>query len=814
MDQLPNAQPVVHGRIPEELRYDVVVIGGGVAGVCAAVAAARHGSRVALIQDRPVLGGNSSSEVRVWAVGAATCGYFRNARETGIVEEVTIETAYRSEGVLPIIAEPWPLWDLVLKEWCDREPTLDLFLNTRAHAVAVIDSRIVAVEAIQISTEKAFRLHAKYFIESSGDGEVGAKAGAIWRLGQESRGEFGESFAPERPSRDVLPSTIMFAARDVGRPVRFHPLAWAYDFPSDRDLPYRHPTYFKSGYWWIETGGDHDTIKDNEAIRDELYKILFGVWDHIKNHGDHGADNLALEWVGHVVGKRESRRFEGDYVMVQDDVLYGRTFPDAVAYGGWPIDLHPSRGIFDPSTPSKMADPEKPFGIPFRSLYSRNIDNLFLNGRLLSASHIAMGAIRVQKTLGVVGEAVGTAAAFCVQLGIPPRELGQEYIHQLQQELLRQGCYIPHIGHNDSKDIARAAKITASSRMPLAVVTGEQIHGLYTRRAQKFSTSKSRIERVSVWLVSERNDDVVVTVHLRPAHDLWDFSACQVLGTAHATLTPQYDGWVSFSFNQAIDPSHPYWIEIETEEGVGWRHSLEEPYGCQAAAWSDDRFSRTPLNTGKAQTTVYVERSEAGESVGSHLDGAGDGVWRHLRGTYRFQVEPPPDPYGPTNIISGASRPSRGADCWISDPQQPLPQWLELDFGRPVTFDTLQITFDSNLDRQMDEGHRAMSGPIPELLKAYTTFIWHNSNWQQLFAECDNHQRCRRHTFPPVTTERLRIVCEATHGDGTAETHSKAPQIGTPITHDGWPRAAYTVARIFEVRMYHEAIAQSGYTIQ
>ena len=216
MDTHSESPPATHGRAAEDLSYDIVVIGGGVAGHSAAVAAARLGSKVVLVQDRPVLGGNSSSEIRVWAIGAATQGYFRNARETGIVEEATLETAYRSEGLPPKEAEPWPMWDIVLKEWCDREPNLDVFLNTRVHEVTVADDRIVSVTALQTSTEKAFHFHAAYFIESSGDGEIGAKAGAAGHGGSRASSAFA------RPSVASMcrtrPCVVGFSSSDTAMP--------------------------------------------------------------------------------------------------------------------------------------------------------------------------------------------------------------------------------------------------------------------------------------------------------------------------------------------------------------------------------------------------------------------------------------------------------------------------------------------------------------------------------------------------------------------------------------------------------------------
>jgi hypothetical protein len=257
-----------------------------------------------------------------------------------------------------------------------------------------------------------------------------------------------------------------------------------------------------------------------------------------------------------------------------------------------------------------------------------------------------------------------------------------------------------------------------------------------------------------------------------------------------------------------VDPSHPYWIELERTEGVGWYHSLDEPVGCQAAAWSNHRFARPKLDEPFAERTEDVQVVDTGEGVGYHkyhkIDTSG-GIWRFLRGTYVFRVEPQPYPYRPENVNSGVSRPEQGTNLWIADPAQPWPHWLELDFGRSVTFNTVQLTFDSNLDRQMDEGVKALGGPIPELVKAYTVFAWCGEGWRLLFQERDNHQRWRHHVFAPVTTQRLRILFEATHVNGPVEVHFDPlySDRGGGGTFPAVTRVPHT-ARLFEIRVYHE----------
>lgn len=442
--------------------YDLIVAGGGLAGICAAIAAARHGCSVALIQDRPVLGGNSSSEIRVNVGGASHS--FRNARETGIIEELLIEDRHRNP--FPMVnAHISSIWDMILWEWVTREENLDLYLNTSARKALMEGDRIVGVRASQLGTEEEFEFRARIVIDATGDGAVAFDAGAEYRMGREARSEFNESLAPEKADSYTLGSSIMFRTRDMGRPVEFEPPSWAYDFPTDEDLPFRNHGRISGGFWWIEFGGMLDTIKDNERIRDELWKLVFGVWDHIKNHGDHGAENYALEWVGSIPGKRESRRFMGDYILTQNDVEEAVLFEDRVAYGGWPIDLHPPKGIYEAGKPANFKRLKQPYSIPYRCLYSRNVENLMMAGRNISVTHVALGTTRLMATCAVIGQAAGTAAYLCGKYDTTPRGIYEDHIRELQQLLLKDDCYIIKMRNEDPDDLARGAKVRASSCM-------------------------------------------------------------------------------------------------------------------------------------------------------------------------------------------------------------------------------------------------------------------------------------------------------------------------------------------------------------
>jgi len=444
----------------EKKIYDTRVIGGALAGISAAISCARLGCKVALVQDRPVLGGNSSSEIGVWIGGADCCN--KNARETGIIEELRIEDRHRNHAKV-IYGEINSIWDTILWEWVTREKNIDLYLNTVAEEAATRDLKIIeAIIAQQISSERRFQLKADIFIDASGDGAIAYSAGAEFRIGRESQNKFKEKRAPEIADKWTMGSSLLFRAKDMGHPVSFKPPSWAYDFPKDEDLPFREHSHIQSGFWWIEYGGTLDTISDNEKIRDELLKILFGVWDHIKNHGDHGAKNFALDWVGSVPGKRESRRFVGDYILTQNDLEEHKLFPDRVAYGGWPIDLHPPQGIFTKEPPCENSYPGL-YSISFRCLYSKNLENLMMAGRNISVTHAALGSTRLMATCAVEGQAVGTAAYLCKKHNTNPRGVYKNYITELQQLLLKNDCYIIGLKNKDKNDLARKTRVSASS---------------------------------------------------------------------------------------------------------------------------------------------------------------------------------------------------------------------------------------------------------------------------------------------------------------------------------------------------------------
>ena len=437
-------------------RFDFCIVGGGMAGVCAAISAARGGVKIALVQDRPVLGGNSSSEIRVHVCGADRHNKIPNVRETGILEELRLENLRRNPQ------RSFSMWDTVLYEKVMAEPNLRLFLNCSCLDAKMDGKRIESITCWQLTTQTYHTIEADLFADCSGDAILAPLTGAEFRVGHEARSEYGESIEPEVADKKTMGMTCLFQARDMGTPQPFEPPSWAYDYPTEADLPHRHHGWLEMGYWWVELGGENDSIHDTEKIRDELLKIVFGIWDHLKNHGDHGAENWALDWVQFLPGKRENRRYVGDHVLTQNDIESEGRFPDIVAYGGWTMDDHHPAGFLYKGPPTIFHPAPSPYGISYRCLYSKNVENLMFAGRCASMSHAAMSSTRVMGTASSMGQAVGTAGALAVKGKVIPREVEAK---TLQQSLLRQDAYLPWVKLEFS-ELTRTAELKASSGDP------------------------------------------------------------------------------------------------------------------------------------------------------------------------------------------------------------------------------------------------------------------------------------------------------------------------------------------------------------
>ncbi len=413
-----------------EYKTDLCIIGGGMSGLCCAIAAARHGIKVGLIHDRPVLGGNASSEIRMWIGGC----HGKDNREGGIIEEILLENFYQNPSL------KYPLWDSVLYEKAMAEENLTLLLNTSCFDCTMQGNKIESVKAWQLNAETYHVVKATYFADCSGDSILSTLTGAEYMYGREAKSEFNETIPPDVADKKTMGMSCLFQIKETDHPVKFTPPKWAYKYTSDEDLPYKNHSK-DNNFWWIEIGGEWDCIHDSDRCREELLKICYGVWDHMKNYGDHGVENWELEWIGFLPGKRESRRYVGKYIVNQNDVEACGKFDDIVAYAGWTMDDHFPEGFYYKAGCSTIFHPAPtPWGLPLRCMISKNIENLCFAGRNISVTHAALSSSRVMATCSVLGQALGTAVAQAIKDNVMLENVN---IKKLQQTLMEDDCYIP-----------------------------------------------------------------------------------------------------------------------------------------------------------------------------------------------------------------------------------------------------------------------------------------------------------------------------------------------------------------------------------
>ncbi len=529
-----------------EMYCDLLVAGGGPAGISCALAAARCGASVILCQDRSVLGGNASSEVRMHIVGAngMTEGLPLQceAREGGIVEEIRLHQCVRNPQRSP------SMMDLGLYDLCRQESNLTLLLNTTVTQANVKNKRIQSITAERPSTNDCFQIKASIYADCTGDSALGYAAGAGYSMGRESQDEHSEKLAPQKADRKTLGSTLLFQARRHPKPMPFSPPKWARKFSAEslRHRPFGQPGLdlnLEYGFWWLEWGGECDTIKDNEIIRDELLAALMGVWDFIKNHSDVNAENWALEWCGFLPGKRESRRLHGLHMLTEGDLVQSRAFPDAIATGGWPIDTHPPGGIDAVDEPPCTQTPlPYLYDIPLRSCIASGIENLMFAGRNISATHIAFASTRVMATCAAIGQGVGTAAAYTIAKSKPLHHIpgDPKACFQIRQQLLRDDALLLGCPNEDPRDLAPKASIRASSELPegaaASVVDG------WTRSLRSPSEDRSQHP---IGAPPDRFPDATHRWMSDPAQGL--------------------PAWVSFSWNEAVNVGR---IELFFDTGM------------------------------------------------------------------------------------------------------------------------------------------------------------------------------------------------------------------------------------------------------
>jgi len=726
----------------ESISVDVVVVGGGLSGVSAALAAARSGASVVLVQDRPVLGGNASSEVRLWVLGATSHMGNNNrwAREGGILDEILVENLYRNREGNPLIL------DTILLEKVHAEDNIRLLLNTCVHEVEMEDEQQVrSVMAFCSQNQTRYSLQGAQFVDASGDGILGFLAGAAFRMGAESREEFGEPFAPSSEYGELLGHSIYFYTKDAGVPVRYHAPSFA--LQDITTIP-RFRSFNAKDHgcklWWIEYGGRLDTIHDSERIKWELWRIVYGVWHHIKNSGQFPeAETLTLEWVGTIPGKRESRRFEGDYMLRQQDVVEQRVHEDVVAFGGWSIDLHPGDGVYSPLPGCNQWHSKGIYGIPYRCLYSRNISNLFMAGRLISASHVAFGSTRVMATGSAVGQAVGTAAAICVREGLMPRDLlDPSRMYRLQQSLLQSGVFLPGVRRNDKDDISASARLQASSSLTF---TGFPQDGdwqvLDCSVAQMVPVHAGRFPGVTFelqtaadteltvqWRISDRPDNQTPEIILHEQAFSLKAGVCQLFFECDGTLQDDRYLYLVLLRNESVS------VPISNMRVSG----ILSLFNHINVAVSNYGRQSPPEGIGFDAFEFWCPRRRPGG--------------RNLAITLNNGVPV----FGSENLRNGVDRPHVMPNAWVADPEDPSP-FIRLEWDEPQLIGSIELCFDNDFDHPLESV--LMGHPEDRMPFCVRDLTVSDDRGNEIACLRDNHETVRYiHLTEPVETRTLTIA--------------------------------------------------------
>lgn len=744
----------------ETLRTDIAVIGGGLAGVCAAIGAARQGASVVLAQNRPVLGGNSSSEVRVWVCGATAHGVHPYARETGIMGELFVENQFRNPEGNPYY------WDLLLLEKVRAEPNITLLLNTEITAVEADgpqSERVIStVTGWTSGSERTVTIDADAFIDCSGDGIVGYLAGADFYTGREARSEYDEPSAPEVPDSNTLGSTILFYTKDAGQPSKFVAPPFARDIAATAIPERRIVTHTMNGcdFWWIEWGGELDVIDDNELIRDELHAVVYGLWDYIKNSGKFPADNLTLEWVGSVPGKREYRRFIGDHTLIQADIMEQTQFDDRIAHGGWSIDLHPPGGVYASEPGSRHLHPDGNYHIPLRSLYSHNVVNLWMAGRTISASHVAFGSTRVMATCAILGEAAGIAAALAHAHRIQPRELVSERMPEVHHAMVRADASVLGVRSDDPNDLALRASASASS-------FARRLESTRSRGLVPLTSDHSLVVPVNpsldgIDLLIEATEDSEVAVEVFRTSASQNYLPAESVSAATATVT-RGRSWVS--------------VPIE------WTPS--EPGNAVLVVRENPALSLHRGEVSQPGTLVFVYRPVPADEEAPEL-------WRHwkqilVNDGICFRLTADTLAFAPKEAVGGYARPYGGPNMWMSAPMEHDPRpTLQLDWSTPVEITRIDIVFDDDLNEDLINlhHHRTPNDIMRTLVRNAVIEVRRGEEWMPIASIRDNRVRHVTITLDDaVSTDGVRIVVEETNG--CAEARVVAVRAYAAATSDG-----------------------------
>ena len=722
------------------IRTDLTVVGGGVAGICAAVAAARGGLSVALINDRSVLGGVASSELGIAITGAA--GGSRGssasvyAREGGLVEELKLKIC--AYGDTPDrVGTADPMRSAAFLDLVCGEPNIRLYLDTVVQQTDASARQIRAVHGVQLGSEAHFRFESPLFVDATGDGTVAAQAGARFFYGREAADTFGESYAPSQADHCTMGDTLVFHSRRADRPLPYKRPDFAYDittlpfFDNLRGQGCRR-TIWRSGgefhtIWWIECGGhDGHIVRDDPAIRFELYRLVYGLWDYIKNSGAFAdVENLELTYVSPIAGKRESRRIRGQYVLTQTDIQQKTAFPDGIAVGGWPMDVHAPLGIHDPGPPSRFYYVPGMYEIPLRCAIAADLDNLFLAGRDMSVSHIAFGSTRVMGTGGCVGQAVGTAAVLCRQHDVSPGELPgrTDLVDRLRQQLLRDDQTL--LGAREPFPFdPEEVEITSSPSADFACLPAGETTALDREYLLCLPVETPRLTSIELQLSNPTAAPVSLTYSVWTGRRPENYLADLHLADREVQVDAGYSGPVTLPIDAAVGADGKLYLLLQHQPALQIATAAYTPTGA---------ITRQRLPGGQ----YFIDEHDRHPYRAEHQ-------------LYFTHVLPEQQPYRCGVLINGYSRPYGAPNLWIGQKDEAGEAFVQFRFVRPTRIRSLALVFNTGLETDQ-------LGTLSPLVRAYRLTVTDADGREKIHEITDNIKRQVVHHISLETVARVHI---------------------------------------------------------
>ena len=707
-----------------ERNIQLAVIGAGPAGVTAALAAARRGLKTILVSNRPVLGGNSSSEIRVWTRGAAGAGNLY-AEEMGIWGELKLDNLFLNPDCNPVF------WDEVLLDAVLNEPNLELLLNTEIDHLQMDGDRVTAVSGSQQGTEQHVILRAEQFMDATGDGTLAEKAGLPYYIGT-CRVDPREGTEPEK--REVLCSSILFYTRREDHPVPFIPPRYACPMEQIRSMVGTGGRILSenmggSDCWWFEYGGSLDTIADSQDIGIELKRLVMGIWNYIKNSGQYDADNYTLEWIGSIPAKRESRRIETEYLLKETDVESNRCFPDGGFYGGWYVDMHPSGGMADTEEDNCIQTPVHVYQIPLGCLYSHTVPNLLFAGRNIGTERSAFASSRVMNTCALSGQAAAELAAMLVETGKRPEELTENENRRIRLRLMREDMFLPGAVLQDSEDRIQSAALTATSYHT----------GAWSEQTGTFPLTQGGF--VILPGTSQKKALLNVKIHERTVLKA-DWSASMLPNRL-------VDDGVMTSQCWSLEPG------LQTLE-------LTVP--------AENQFCTLTFDANPQAELLLCDKNRTGFVCGrKDLPNYGEPM---------VQYENPTELYGPEQVRNPVGRPWGKPNQWLAEASDPTPV-LEARWNQPQTISTLILFLDPELNEELpssrartwQESHHfaARQGQPFHLLRNFRIETQgEDGRWKKAAQVRENHHRLVKLSLEDKKVLSLRLVCESTWGGAPA----------------------------------------------